>query len=115
MRGLDPRIHAAWRLRQRRMDCRVKPGNDDGSNSTPARYAPAAGVFDSSVQRMTKKMAKDVAGDPKAIMPGTRPSYDKSTKLRDPGGATPSNPDPRCDYVEINKGGMLDGGGGPKD
>jgi hypothetical protein len=39
MRGLDPRIHAdasrlsapdTERKRRRRMDCRVKPGNDDG-------------------------------------------------------------------------------------
>ncbi len=55
-------------------------------------------------------MARDVAGDPKAIMPGTCPTYDKSTKLRNPGGATPSNPDPSSPYVEVNKGGMLDGG-----
>jgi hypothetical protein len=29
MRGLDPRIHAAFSLLQLSMDCRVKPGNDE--------------------------------------------------------------------------------------
>jgi len=29
MRGLDPRIHADWpQIRERSMDCRVKPGKD---------------------------------------------------------------------------------------
>jgi hypothetical protein len=31
MRGLDPRIHPL----QERMDCRVKPGNDDGGDNSP--------------------------------------------------------------------------------
>jgi hypothetical protein len=31
MRGLDPRIHhASQRVVSKKMDCRVKPGNDDG-------------------------------------------------------------------------------------
>jgi hypothetical protein len=30
MRGLDPRIHAPFWLSTRCMDCRVKPGNDEG-------------------------------------------------------------------------------------
>jgi hypothetical protein len=34
MRGLDPRIH----LLAKRMDCRVKPGNDDRFNMTESRY-----------------------------------------------------------------------------
>jgi hypothetical protein len=29
MRGLDPRIHHLRKSRFRKMDCRVKPGNDD--------------------------------------------------------------------------------------
>jgi hypothetical protein len=30
MRGLDPRIHhSSQHILQRRMDCRVKPGNDE--------------------------------------------------------------------------------------
>jgi hypothetical protein len=29
MRGLDPRIHRLEKLLRRRMDCRVKPGNDN--------------------------------------------------------------------------------------
>jgi hypothetical protein len=29
MRGLDPRIHADGANRDRSMDCRVKPGNDE--------------------------------------------------------------------------------------
>jgi hypothetical protein len=32
--GLDPRIH----LLAKRMDCRVKPGNDDRFNMTESRY-----------------------------------------------------------------------------
>jgi hypothetical protein len=30
MRGLDPRIHQENKSRFSMMDCRVKPGNDDG-------------------------------------------------------------------------------------
>ena len=29
MRGLDPRIHLLCKTVAKRMDCRVKPGNDD--------------------------------------------------------------------------------------
>jgi hypothetical protein len=35
MRGLDPRIH----LLAKRMDCRVKPGNDNRFNMTGNRYS----------------------------------------------------------------------------
>jgi hypothetical protein len=28
MRGLDPRIHQKEKFLRRKMDCRVKPGND---------------------------------------------------------------------------------------
>src|SRR3984893_2374802 len=35
MRGLDPRIH----LLAKRMDCRVKPGNDNRFNMTRNRYS----------------------------------------------------------------------------
>jgi hypothetical protein len=37
MRGLDPRIH----LLTQTMDCRVKPGNDDGNRSTLSENAHA--------------------------------------------------------------------------
>jgi hypothetical protein len=36
MRGLDPRIH----LLAKRMDCRVKPGNDNRFNMTGNRCSP---------------------------------------------------------------------------
>jgi hypothetical protein len=29
MRGLDPRIHQNEKISSEKMDCRVKPGNDD--------------------------------------------------------------------------------------
>jgi hypothetical protein len=29
MRGLDPRIHPKRKSHPKKMDCRVKPGNDD--------------------------------------------------------------------------------------
>jgi hypothetical protein len=38
MRGLDPRIHLIFaRLFRKGMDCRVKPGNDDGSSPEQRR------------------------------------------------------------------------------
>jgi hypothetical protein len=33
MRGLDPRIHLKKPSYLRKMDCRVKPGNDDAESS----------------------------------------------------------------------------------
>jgi hypothetical protein len=33
MRGLDPRIHLKKLSYLRKMDCRVKPGNDDAESS----------------------------------------------------------------------------------
>src|SRR5262249_9801546 len=33
MRGLDPRIHREKRLHLKRMDCRVKPGNDTAEDN----------------------------------------------------------------------------------
>jgi len=29
MRGLDPRIHPSRKILSKRMDCRVRPGNDE--------------------------------------------------------------------------------------
>jgi len=34
MRGLDPRIHRKKMIQFMKMDCRVKPGNDDGDGSS---------------------------------------------------------------------------------
>jgi hypothetical protein len=43
MRGLDPRIHHLRKTLSKRMDCRVKPGNDasiwNGPGSAAHRYA----------------------------------------------------------------------------
>jgi hypothetical protein len=39
MRGLDPRIHLKQKSRFRKMDCRVKPGND-GTEEIGATRAP---------------------------------------------------------------------------
>jgi hypothetical protein len=41
MRGLDPRIH----LLAKRMDCRVKPGNDNRFNMTGNRYSRELSVL----------------------------------------------------------------------
>ncbi len=32
MRGLDPRIHHPRKSLSKKMDCRVKPGNDEGTS-----------------------------------------------------------------------------------
>src|SRR4051794_8513753 len=46
MRGLDPRIHLLRKKLFKRMDCRVKPGNDERKNSGNEMSEAAAVVKD---------------------------------------------------------------------
>jgi ribosomal protein S19 len=41
MRGLDPRIHQMKKSFFEKMDCRVKPGNDDTIKTSVRRSRPA--------------------------------------------------------------------------
>lgn len=43
-------------------------------------------------------MARNMTGDPDKNSPKTKPTYDQSVKLKDPGGANASRPNPSTPY-----------------
>jgi len=52
-------------------------------------------------------MARQMNGDPDRKSSGTKPTYDQSVKVRDPGGSNISRPNPSTPYRDPNPGSRI--------